>query len=352
MEERMKRFLICLLALSCLIFLIPAAFAAEDAAGTPFFNPTLRVGCAVDAGTSHYTFTTARSPIALLYGDDLTRESHPRFYLGLELPFAVTDRLTLKLGGSWAFSGTEKDLLETGTAPGVVGLRSFSADGANHWATADLLVSYALIRDAGVVKSLSAVAGVRWDYQSMGFHYPYAVTTFNSASSNTIDFRMQTLAPVFGLDCTFTGIKSGVWGGDLELAFLAGPIVWGSEDYHVSYFPGNISRMRMHGDFHEGYIVDVFAEATVLSGKITPAMGASLSVFGEYTHTIAKGEVTGTISIGTPPLRSPFHFETGSDVVVFGLSGALAFDLFGKPKPVTPAPAPVIEPKLEPMSFN
>jgi hypothetical protein len=94
---------------------------------------------------------------------------------------------------------------------------------------------------------------------------------------------------------------------------------------------------------------------TVLSGKITPTMDASLSLFGEYTKTNAKGEVTGISYVGVNPVgRSSYDFEVDSSIFVFGIGASLAFDLYGTPEPVSapPAPAPVIEPKLEPMSQN
>jgi hypothetical protein len=346
----MKRVFSGAFILLCLAVFIPAAFAGEDAADFPRFNPTLRLGCAVDAGNTRYSFDCTNGSVAYIVEDVLDRPSYPWFYLALELPFAVTDRLTLTLDGAWAFSGAEKDALETAVVDfGATGRRSFNPDGVNHCMTADLLVSYALIKDAGVVRDLSVVAGLRWDYQSLRFHHPHDNIGFQTDSTNTVDFRMHTLAPVFGLDATFTGLKSGVWGGDLKLAVLAGPIVWGNEDYVSTFYAANYP-LRFNGDLGRGYIVDVLAEGTLLSGKITPAMDASLAIFCRYTRMSAKGDVTGTY----PALssRAPFRFETTSDVIAFGINASLAFDLYGRPEPVSmpPAPAPVIKPKLEPMS--
>jgi hypothetical protein len=113
----MKRFLFGAFVLLCLAAFIPAAFAAEDVAGTggtdaPFFNPTLRLGCAVDAAVTRYSLdykTAALGGVEEIY---LERPAGARFYLAGELPFAVTDRLTLALGANWAFSGAKDEFPE------------------------------------------------------------------------------------------------------------------------------------------------------------------------------------------------------------------------------------------------
>ncbi len=43
--------------------------------------------------------------------------------------------------------------------------RYWDRDGRSDWVTADFLVSYALIKERSVVKDLSVVAGLRWDYE-------------------------------------------------------------------------------------------------------------------------------------------------------------------------------------------
>ncbi len=319
----MKR-LFGVLSLVLMLPFISSALAGEDvpAAGTtvPRFNPTLRVGCAFDAAETHYVFDAKRSDLSDVTKIDLNRAPHARLYLAAELPFALTDRLALAVDGEWSFSRTEKQLGLSGNN-GVFALY-WDPDDTAHWVTADLLVSYALVRDAGVIKDLSVIAGARWDYQTMGFTNPHDVRGFISRPTDTIDFRMQTLAPVFGLGCTLTGIKSDIWGGDVNLLFLAGPIVWGSEDYAETF--ANIETIRFHDTFHHGYMIKAYADVTVLSGKITPSMEASLSIFGQYTRIDAKGDVEGTITGGAPN-RSPFAFEMKSDVGVIGIDASLAF---------------------------
>jgi hypothetical protein len=346
----MKRILIGLLALSCVVVLVPAAFAAEDAAGTPFFNPTLRVGVAFDLSDTHYKFANKGVPLFGLLSEDLKFPADARFYIATELPFAVTDRLTLALGADWSFSGTEKDIIEDlGFAH-----RSWERDGRADWVSADFLASYALVKNTGVIKDLSVVGGLRWDYQNMSLDNPRVTFGFVVNSPlDTFDFRMQTLAPVLGIEATFTGFKSGIWGGDVKLGVLAGPIVWGALD-HRETFATPTFVFRFKDNVSHGYIVKVSGEMTLLSGVITPRLEGSLSLFADYTGKSVNGVVETKGYSGAFYATAPYDFETKSDVFTFGLSASLAFDLFGKPEPVAPAPAPapVIEPKLEPMSKN
>ncbi len=347
----MKRLFFGVFALFCLVVLIPAAFAAEDTMDTPRFNPSLRVGAAFDLTDTHYKFSNKGLSIAGLISEDLKFPADARLYLAAELPFAVTDRLTLAIGADWSFSGTERDLVEDlGFAH-----RSWERDGRADWVSADFLASYALVKNTGVIKLLSVVGGLRWDYQNMLLDNP-RVTGGAVANSvmDTFDFRMQTLAPVLGLEATFTGIKSGIWGGDVKLGVLAGPIVWGALD-HRETFLTPFFVFRFKDNVSHGYLVKVSGEMTLLSGAITPGLEGSLSLFADYTGKSVNGVVEAKRYAGGVVIAAaPYDFETKSDVFTFGLAASLAFDLWGRPEPVSlpAAPAPVIEPKLEPMSRN
>ncbi len=132
----------------------------------------------------------------------------------------------------------------------------------------------------------------------------------------------------------------------MHLAVLAGPIVWGTEDYRETFevtLP-----LRFRDNISHGYVVRGYGDITLLSGKITPTMEASLAFFAQLTKTSASGEVDGSFPGGT----APYDFRGDNFTLVFGLGASLAFGIC-EPVPVIPAPpAPVIEPKLEPMSFK
>jgi hypothetical protein len=346
----MKKIIIGIVALSCVAAFVPAAFAGDTEDCRPWFTPTLRVGLAVDAQRPLYSFQTNGTPLLGISRIDLELRSVERPYLALELPFAVTDRLTLTLDGDWSFTGWERDINERynfGTAG-----RTWDSDGTAHWVSSDLLLSYALIKDRPIIKDLSVVAGVRWDYQTMSFGDPEHLVGVNSSPVDTVDFRMQTLAPVGGLSLTVGGLKSGIWLGDVHLAVLAGPIVWGNEDYRET-FGSTAFTLKYQGDISHGYVVRGYGDITLLSGKITPTMEALLAFFAQLTKTSVHGDVDGRIFAGSVLAgRGPQEFRGDNFTLVFGLSASLAFDICEPVAAPAPAPAPVIEPKLEPMSYK
>ncbi len=96
---------------------------------------------------------------------DVSLPNAGRLYLATELPYRVTDRLTVSLEGDWTFSGSGREMDEAYSGALAAAARQWDADGTLHWVSADFLVSYALIKDAALIKDLSVVAGLRWDYQ-------------------------------------------------------------------------------------------------------------------------------------------------------------------------------------------
>ncbi len=200
-----------------------------------------------------------------------------------------------------------------------------------------------------LIKTSRWSPGLRWDYQSLNFTDPDHTVNILTSPVDTVNFRMQTLTPLAGISCTFGEFKSGIWGGDLNVRVLAGPVVWGRVDYSEKF--GNANFIRFEDDLSHGYLVKALADFELLSGKIAPGVDASLSLFAQYTKTNVKGAVVVDSFLGVTPFQtSPGDFESDSGVFVMGIAGTLMFDIPGKPAPVTPPPAPPIEPKLEPMS--
>ena len=216
----------------------PRLFAGEDGSGTadrPWFKPTLRVGCAFDAGNAMYELRTESVAIAGLTWTNPKLPSTPRVYLAAELPVAVTDRLTLSLGGSWAFYTKGKDLHES---VGGFAVRDWDRDNRDDWVTADFTASYAFIKDVSIIKDLSVVGSLRWGYRDMLFTDPVIVGgAVASSPADEIDIQMQNLAAVFGLTCTLAGRESGFFGGNIELGVLAGPVVWSDMEWQRGIRP-------------------------------------------------------------------------------------------------------------------
>ena len=176
------------------------------------------------------------------------------------------------------------------------------------------------IKDRPIIKDLSIVGGVRWDYLNMKFDNPYGVVT---SSVDWLHFEMQTLAPVLGINGTFNGFKKGIWGGDMHLSFLGGPIVWGDQSYKERI--NNVNTLVYKGDQSPGYILKLYGDVTILSGKIIPTMEGSLAFFAQFTKT----DINGTVDC--KDLSQPFvpahefDFDGGGTVGVFGLSGSILF---------------------------
>jgi hypothetical protein len=307
----MKKIMIGIVAVLCTILFVSAAFAWE-------FKPALSVGYAFDASTPHYTFTPRNIGLAGVTKIDIKPPHLSGIYLAGELPFALTDRLKLALEGSWTMSLTNNDMQEVYN--NGVARRSWDLDNNSDMVTVAFLTYNAFIKDVSFVKDVSAVAGVRWDYHTMRFDEPIA-TGIASLPSDTMNLSTHTLAPVFGVTGTFKGFKSGIFGGDMKLGVLAGPIVWSHLNYKERF--ALAATFRSSDNLNGGYLLKVFGEITALSGKIMRGMDGSLSVFGQYTRSKTGGtlDIDSESTYGT----AGFDFDTASDVVVVGLKAAVTF---------------------------
>jgi hypothetical protein len=308
----MKKIMIGFIAVLCTVLFVSTAFAWE-------FKPALSVGYAFDASQPHYTFATRGIALGGITKIDMKAPRLSGIYLAGELPFALTNRFKLALEGSWTMSLTNNDMQEVFN--NGIARRSWDLDNNSDMVTVSFLASYAFIKDLSFVKDVSAAAGLRWDYHTMSFDEPFNVVSVTSSPSDTLDLSTHTLAPVFGLTSTFKGFKSGIFGGDMKLGVLAGPIVWSHVNYKEKFSPTN----EFHSDDNlgsGGYLLKVFGEITALSGKITKRTEGSLSLFAQYTRSKISGTSDITyVGIGT----TGFDFDTTSDVVVIGLKGAITF---------------------------
>jgi hypothetical protein len=318
----MKKVMIGIVAVLCVVVFVSAAFA-EEKEGMWWFKPALSMGYAFGASNPSYSFTTDGLALLGAAKIDLQPPHFSGIDLAAELPFALTDRLTVTLEGGWMMSFSNEDMREVYN--NTVFRRSWDIDNNNYGLTADVLVSYALIKSSSFIKDVAIVGGLRWDYLNMSFDDPHNPILVFSTPNDTLDLSTHTLAPVFGLTGTFKGFKYGMFGGDMSLGVLIGPIVWGHVNYEEIF--GNTNSLSTDDDFGSGgYLLKVFGEITALSGKITPGMDGSLSVFTRYTRTKTGGRVdmnsyAGGIFLAT----QTYDFNTVSDVVVVGLKGAIEF---------------------------
>jgi hypothetical protein len=317
----MRKIMIAFFAVLGIILFVSTVFAAEPV-GASWFKPALSVGYAFEAIDPHFTFSTRGVSLIGATKLDLRAPRVSGLYAALALPFAVTDRLKLTLDGSWTMSFNNQGAKEVYNSSPLE-RRYWDLDNNNDMWSTDFLASYAVLKDLSFIKDISVVAGVRWDYQSARFDNP-STAVILSTPSDKINLDMYTIAPIFGFTGTFKGYKSGIFGGDMSLGFLAGPIAFGHVKFKETF--GGTLALRTDDDLSGGYIIKIFGEITALSGKITSGMDGSLSVFAQYTTSQVKGGQTVSAYNGSAlVVKETYGFDSASGVVAVGLKAALSF---------------------------
>jgi hypothetical protein len=313
----MKKTTMEILVIVCLVLCALVTFAAEKETGYSWFKPSLSVGYAF-SGDTNITFTTKQVGLGGITKIDAKVPDVSGIYVAGELPFALTDRLKLALGGRCAFSISNEHMNEVYNE--VIARRKWESEN-RYWVTADLSLSYAFIKNFSFIRDVSAVLGFRWDYQSMKFKNPQAQGVLSSPV-DTISFRMNNYTPVFGLTSTFKGFKYGILGGDVKLGVFGSPVGWGKPKFTEEF--GNLARIRFDGDFNHAYYFNVLGEITALSAKITKGVEASVSVFAQYTKFYINDDVTGKID-GIIIGRSDFDFKIRPNLATVGIKASMAF---------------------------
>jgi len=302
-----------------LVFAADRGMTAKDD-GSWKLKPTLSVGYAF-GGATNLTFTGVHG--ASLLGANRIAWKIPNIsgvYIAGELPVMLTDRLNLALGGRWVFPGSDKEVHEGYNYSPTIG-RDWNSD-ERDWVTVDLSLSYAFVKNASFLKDISAVVGFRWDYHNISFENPHNPVGVASGPTDTVDFKMNTYSPVFGLTSTFKGFKSGIFGGDIKIGAFASPVAWGDIEYKEP-FGGAGTSISFDGNLDRCYFYNVVGEMTALSGKIAPKIEASLSIFAQYTKFFAEDRVSGT----TTPVatRRNFDFSMHPGLATVGAKVAIAF---------------------------
>jgi len=313
-----KALLIKVLLLFCVVLFAPSVFAA-DGATTPRFKPSISIGYAF-AGETDFTFESLDGVgLAGLIKADHEIPNFSGIYAAGDFLFNFTDRLSLSAGVKGTFPLTDdenNELINNGAA-----VRNWDTD-KRYWRTADLLVSYAFIKDASFLKNLSAIAGFRYDYHKMNFKNPRltsgAVVTL---PTDTTDIKMQTFSPVLGITSTLQGFKSGIFGGDIKLSLLGSPFVFGKIDY-TEGFADPAFRFTVDDNFDHGYFFNVGVEVTAISAKIGPKADLIVSLFGQYTRFVIDDDVA--LTVNTVAAKD-YNFEAQPNTAVIGIKTAIEF---------------------------
>ncbi len=322
----MKKIMIVISVMVCFILCASLAFAGDKTVDNsmtkdrePWFKPTLSVGYAFSSDT-HIKFD---SDIALfgVRNFDLKIPGFSGVYLAAELPFALTDRFKLTLGGRLAFPGSNRGATEEYND--IVGSRNWDSN-ERYWVTADLLLSYTFVKNLSCLKDLSGIVGFRWDYHTMSFDNPHSTFGIVTSPLDKVSFRMYNYTPVFGLTSTFKGFKYGIFGGNVKLGIFGSPIGWGTVKYSEE-FGGGFAQIRFNGDIGRLSFFKILGDFTVLSGKITPGMEASLSFFIQYTKFFMSERLSGGGNLGATVAYSDFDFKMRPDLATVGIKASIAF---------------------------
>jgi hypothetical protein len=355
----MKRvILLSVLVLAALLAFAPA-FAADEGGSSPglVLRPSISIGYVGDMGDLGYSLSTVRETPAL--GGIPVREfnyhDYSSLYIDAALAATIGERLGAEISTRWAVPTHTDELNQEDyhvVPPSHSGGRTWEA--RTLWSVTDVNVSYALVKDASILKSFAPKVGVRWDYWDIEGDDPFdrhgAIVVY--APSDTMEFYASTVMPYAGLSMTFGGLQWGMFGGDLEVEAVAGFLAWGETKHDELRNSGGFRNDVFEGDLNSGYFYEISLDYTLLTLEFSPKVTGTAGIFGRISGYHATGDLEGTRNAVTGPFE--YEFVMDRELFITGINLAVTFDIYGRPQPVTPppAPAPVIEPKLEPMTKN
>ena len=290
-------------------------------------KPAISVGCLWNLGNTEYTLTARGAGIGGVTERLYDYKTSSAIYLAGRLPITFGKRLEVAISGSWAIPAGSSDVKHEDFFGVLLGGRTWEAE--TNWVTADLRLSYALVKDFYFIKALAPVGGLRYDYWKTKYDDPHDVSPGFAVASPTdkADFYTSTLLPYIGLKTTIGGLKIGAFGGDLKLGAIGGWTAWGKVKHYETRdltgprhdtFKG---RLRNSGHFFD--FGEFFGEYTVLSFALSRSIQGSLSIFAKYNLFNATGKLDGTrVPAGT---FDTFDFKIDRSSLAAGISAALKF---------------------------
>jgi hypothetical protein len=241
-----------------------------------------------------------------------------------ELPIALTDRLKLTFGGRWMSSTSTNDTHEiVNDNSAFTAVRLWNTD-RQEWATAQALLSYALVKDVGSVKEIDPYIGFRWDRHKIYSRNPLVVVgAVANAVSDTADFEMTTHSWVLGIAATFEGHRSSNFGGPIKFGVEYSPAIRGDVDYKET-FANPAFLFQFGGRLSDSSYFSANAETTLLSGKLAARARGKLALVGQYTRFVTRGTLLGSRVVGGAVIaQENYQFSASPYVTTIGLKATV-----------------------------
>lgn len=308
-----------------------SAKGSSDNSGWVTVNPAISVGYFSILGATEYTLTARGNGIGGVRERLYDFRNSPGVLLAGTLPFTFGKRLEATLSGSWAIPVGSTDVKHVDFAlpkeTALLGGRTWEAE--TNWLTGDFKVSYAIIKDFDILKALSPVVGLKYDYWKTKYDDPHKVSPgfAVAAPTDTAEFYTSALLPYIGLTATIGGLKIGAFGGDLKLSAIGGWIAWGKVKHYETRDLAGTRHDTFKGDLHGGGYFFDFGEFsidyTLFSFPLSKKIQGSLSLFAKYNLFNAQGGLDGTRYTSGESDKFDFNIDRYSATV--GISAALTF---------------------------
>lgn len=313
-----KHLSIALTVLAVIVFSATTVFAAGDE-GTALkrFKPSISTGYAY-MGQTDLILEAKNIPLLGARKIDIDLPGKSGAYIAGDFRFSFTDRLNLAVGGrvssAWSKSDTRE---EYNGNPGIS--RTWDSDN-QYWASADVLLAYAFVKNASFVKDISGVVGLHADFLHFRLENARLASGLASSPADEIKFDMTTVSPVIGVSSTLQGFRSGIFGGDIKVGLSASPVTSGRIKYKETF--NSLTQIEADDYFYRAATVSVQAEVTAITAKIGPKADLMVSVFGQYTRSFIDSEIE-VEATGSP--KTDFQFSMQPSMTFVGVKAAVEF---------------------------
>ncbi len=308
--------------------IFPVGTFGSDESKNFAVKPALSIGYLHTFANTGYSLNARTHGLGGVTTREYDFDAYPSIYLEGKIPFFIGKRLEIALSGSWAIPAARTDIVARDFDPPGWPLGGRTWDSKTNWVTANLQVSYAVVKDACFVKSVSPIVGIRYDYGKTTFDSPHDVSTgFGAAGPlDTADFKSEALQQYFGLAAVFGDFKTGRFGGELKVSLIGGWTPWGKVNHNESRSGGGIWRYdQFSGNLdRDNYFFEVGADFTLFSFTIASKAQGAVSIFTKYSlfHATADTDGTRTSSFVTTDV---FDFKMDRSSIAFGVTTAVTF---------------------------